>query len=175
MLEARGIPIFYTDDEAKIEMRENASIHRELISLIGPQAVSPDHKPVKAVLSQFICQNTTNADKVNQIVHPRIRSRAQRWIDLHHDSPVIAMECALLFESGFDSLCNKTITVAAPLEVRINRICRRDNITPQQAQSWIDLQMPQEDKIKRSDFVINNDGQHNLMPQIDDILKTLDQ
>jgi len=174
MLQKKGIPVFYTDDEAKAEMKENPEIHRELVNLIGPEAISPEGLPVKAVLSAYICQDQSHAAKINAIVHPKVRQRTQRWIDAHQAQPIIAIECALLFESGFDNLCQKTLTVAAPLETRINRVCGRDKITPAKAHEWINLQMPQEEKIKRSDYAINNDGIAPVAPQIENILLQID-
>ena len=180
LLEQSGIPVFYTDDEAKLEMRDNADIHRELVSLIGSHSISPDGKPVKAVLSEFICRSNENAEFVNRIVHPRVRQRTLRWkqsflprVGAALEPPIVAIECAILFESGFQDLCDKTITVAAPLQTRIDRVCRRDNISPQKALEWINLQMPQEEKIRRSDFCINNDGATPLQPQLREILAQL--
>lgn len=172
-LEQLGIPVFYTDDEAKLEMKENTLIHQQLRQLIGPEAVSQDGRPVKAVLSEYICQGSDHADRINAIVHPQVKLRTQRWIEAHATHRVIAIECALLFESGFEDLCDKTITIAAPLEVRISRVCQRDSISPRQAQQWIDLQMPQEEKVRRSDFTINNDGLSDIAEQINSILPQL--
>lgn len=172
-LEQLGIPIFYTDDEAKLEMKDNAYIHQQLWQLIGPEAVSPDGRPVKAILSEYICQGSDHADRINAIVHPQVKLRTQRWIEAHANNPIVAIECALLFESGFEDLCDKTVTIAAPLEVRINRVCQRDGISPHQAQQWINLQMPQEEKIRRSDFTIYNDGLRDVTEQINTILPRL--
>lgn len=181
LLEQSGIPVFYTDDEAKLEMRDNTEIHRELVKLIGSSAISPDGKPVKAVLSEFICQSNENAERVNRIVHPLVKQRALRWkqsffsrVGAVLSSPIIVViECAILFESGFQDLCDKTITVAAPLQTRVDRVCHRDNISPQKAIEWINLQMPQEEKILRSDFCINNDGATPIEPQLREILAQL--
>lgn len=173
MMEDKGIPVFYTDDEAKLEMKENRKIHQELINLIGPEAIDTNGVPVKNVLSQYICQGTDNADKVNAIVHPQVRQRAMRWKESQCSRRFIAIECALLFESGFQNLCDKVITVAAPLETRIKRVCRRDNTTPQKAKEWIKLQMPQEEKERLSDFVINNDGVADIEEQLNKIMQQL--
>lgn len=170
MLEERGIPVFYTDDEAKAEMLTNPKIHRDLVALIGPQAIDSNQHPDKEVLRQYISQSKRHADRVNAIVHPRVRARAQRWLTMPHHRSVIAIECALLFEAKFDNLCDKTLTVTAPLKTRIDRICRRDGTTRQKALEWIDLQMPQEEKILLSNYTINNDGIQNLAPQLDGIL-----
>ncbi len=173
MLEERGVPVFYTDDEAKAEMRTNADIHRELRALLGPGVIDPSGKPVKAVLSQYICQSNDNAQRVNAIVHPRVKERALRWLSSLSNCHFAAVECALLFESGFNSLCHKTLTVSAPLQTRIDRICRRDSISPDKAREWIDLQMPQEEKERLSDYVICNDGESDLKPQVDNIVNLL--
>ena len=155
LLEERGIPVFYTDDEAKAEMRDNADIHRELIALLGPEAISPDGRPVKAVLADYICRGPEYADNINKIVHPRVRERMRRWIKRESEgaSPLLA--------------------VVAPLEVRVSRIMRRDHITRDKALEWIGLQMPQEQKADLADHTITNDGITPLTPQIDQLLRQL--
>ena len=173
LLEERGIPVFYTDDEAKAEMRENGDIHRELIALLGPEAVSPEGSPVKAVLAEYMCRGPEYADNINNIVHPRVRERMSRWIKAQHGT-CVAIESALLFESGFNTDCTCTIAVTAPLETRISRIMRRDGITREKALEWIGLQMPQEHKATLADCTFVNDGIEPLVPQIDKLLKKLE-
>lgn len=176
LLEQLGIPVFYTDDEAKLEMRDNTRIHRDLIALLGPEAVSADGRPVKAVLADYICRGPEYAHHINNIVHPRVRARMQRWIKKNSspNSPThCAIESALLFESGFSSDCTAIVTVVAPLEVRVQRIMLRDSITEAKALEWINLQMPQEQKAALADYTILNDGIAPIAPQIDKILCAL--
>ena len=211
LLEERGIPVFYTDDEAKAEMRENADIHRDLIDLLGLGAISSDGQPVKAVLADYICRGPEYADNINKIVHPRVRERMHRWIEEKGEEPpltppqgedsgartpsleerageelplegsvrsgaseqFLAIESALLFESGFNADCTATLAVTAPLEVRVSRIMRRDHITRAKALEWIGLQMPQEEKAALADHTIVNDGITPLTPQIDQLLSQL--
>ena len=173
LLEERGLSVFYCDDEAKAEMRENSVIHRELVDLIGPSVTDADGRLVKAVLSDYICADVANAARVNAIVHPRVRGRFVRWKENKGAERVVVMECALMFEAGFDALCDKTVLVDAPLEVRIERICRRDGIDRSHALEWIGLQMSREEKLRRSDHVIVNDGISDLSIQINRIFKTI--
>lgn len=84
------------------------------------------------------------------------------------------MECAILFSSGFDKLVDKVICITAPIEVRLERIINRDGISKHKALEWIDKQMPQENVMALSDFVIINDGITNLDNQIDKVLASLD-
>ncbi|MBO4730603.1 MAG: dephospho-CoA kinase [Bacteroidaceae bacterium] len=169
LLEERGIPVFYTDDEAKLEMRENQQIHRELIDLLGPEAIDSEGAPVKAVLADYICRGQQFADNINDIVHPRVRERMQHWIKAQHKN-CVAIESALLFESGFNNDCTVTITIIAPLEVRVSRIMRRDSISRDKALEWISLQMPQEQKAALADYTIVNDAITPLTPQLDKLL-----
>ena len=83
------------------------------------------------------------------------------------------MECAILFESGFDKLVDCVVCVSAPIEVRVDRIIARDSITREKAREWINCQMSQEEMEAKSDFVILNDGSKPLEPQIDDVLAAL--
>lgn len=198
LLEERGIPVFYTDDEAKIEMRENPDIHAELRRLIGHDVIDNQGKIVKARIADFICQGEANAAAVNKIVHPRVRERMHRWLeqggrnmrdchknrDCRAQSPIdtkdennsmriVAVECALLFEAGWEKDVNKVATVSAPENVRVRRIMQRDNISESKALEWIHLQMPQEEKERRSQFVIINDGRADVSKQIDEIINLI--
>ena len=190
LLEERGIPVFYTDIEAKAEMRENPDIHRELTALIGPEAIDADGHPVKAVLADYICRGPHYADQVNAIVHPRVRERMRQWINAKKtptkpprgealglfspsgelEGGSVCIESALLFESAFHTDCTTTITVVAPLELRIKRIMQRDHISREKALEWINLQMPQEQKAALADHIIVNDSVTPITPQIDKIL-----
>lgn len=181
LLEERGIPVFYTDDEAKEEMRHNERIHAELRALIGNDVIDAQGRLVKALIADFICGNDANARAVNQIVHPRVRERMHRWLDNASSKQcsgtsglsLVAVECALLFEAGWEGDVDKVITVAAPESVRLHRIMQRDHISESKAREWIRLQISQEEKIRRSHFVIINDGVADLQNQIDEILNRI--
>lgn len=86
---------------------------------------------------------------------------------------IVAVECALLFEAGWEKDVDKVATVSAPENVRVRRIMQRDNISESKALEWIHLQMPQEEKERRSQFVILNDGRADLSSQIDEMTDCL--
>ena len=85
------------------------------------------------------------------------------------------MECAILFSSGFNRLVDKVICVVAPIDVRIGRIMMRDGISRDKAIEWINKQMPQDEVMSLSDYVIENDGKKDLDRQINEILVSLNQ
>lgn len=187
IIEQHKIPIFYTDIEAKLEMAENRQIHRELRALIGNDVIDAEGRIVKAVIADYICRSNEYAERVNAIVHPRVRERMLKWAqsdnadssraDEHSHAAsgqrLKMVECALLFESGFHTDCDYTIAVVAPLETRIARIMQRDDISREKALEWINLQMPQEQKADLADHIIVNDGTTPLIPQIDKVFSSI--
>lgn len=167
-LERLGIPVFYTDIEARWEMSENFEIHEELRRLIGSDVMTADGTLVKSVLSAYISQSSEAAHRVDQIVHPRVRRRLRRWMKVRTEN-VLAVECALLFESYFDKEIDYSILVSASTELRITRVMERDGKSRDEVLRWMDLQMSEEEKQKRSDFLIINDGKQSVLEQINQI------
>ena len=82
------------------------------------------------------------------------------------------MECAILYESGFDHLVDGVIVVTAPLNVRLERIMQRDHISRESALAWINKQWPQSQLQQRAQFEIINDGRL-LEPQIEHIINNI--
>ncbi|MBP5731423.1 MAG: dephospho-CoA kinase, partial [Bacteroidaceae bacterium] len=144
-------------------------IHCELINLLGPESIDLEGTPVKAVIADYVCRGPKYADKINNIVHPRVRERMYRWI-MSQQTNCVAIESALLFESGFNADCTVTVAVTAPLETRVSRIIRRDHISRDKALEWISLQMPQEQKAALADYDIVNDAITPLTPQLAKLL-----
>jgi len=167
LLKTRGFEIFDCDSSAKHLMRNSEKLQIALKNAIGEEAYLEDGRLNKAYISQFLLESEENAKIINGIVHPAVAEdfllSGKQW-----------MECAILFESGFNKLVDKVVCVTAPLEIRIQRVMRRDKISREQALEWINKQMPLEEIAKRSDFCIQNDGKHDLEAQINELLSNLD-
>lgn len=167
LLERRGIKVYDCDAAAKRLMRTDLQLQQLLTDAVG-QDVFPDGKLDKALLSRFIVSAEDNAQVVDNIVHPAV---ARDFIRSDYEW----LESAILFESGFNARVqfNYIVCVCAPLEVRIQRVISRDNITRERALEWINRQIPQEEKAQRSDFVIVNDGMKDINEQIDCLLEDI--
>lgn len=165
LLAKRGIAVYSCDDAAKRLMNSSEKIKTELVALVGENVYAAGELD-KAVLTSFLLQSDVNIRKVNAIVHPAV---AEDFIN----SGMKWMECAILFTSGFDRLVDKTICVTASLNIRIQRIMVRDGISESKALDWINLQMPQDEMLRRCDYEIVNDGIVDVDTQIDDILRTI--
>lgn len=161
----RGISVYDCDAAAKRIMRSSPGIRQALTSLIGSNAYEGGTLN-KAAVAAFLLASEDNARAIDAIVHPAVAddfvSSGSSW-----------MECAILYESGFDRLVDRVVAVIAPEEVRIARIMQRDGITREKAMEWISRQMPQDDVARRAGYVIINDGTCDVDRQINEIINKL--
>ena len=103
---------------------------------------------------------------LNAAVHPAVFEDAKKWHLEQEGSQYTLKEAALLFEAGSYKEMDKIITVTAPIDLRIERLLIRDNTTREAIQARMDKQMADEEKVKRADFVIYNDGERGLIAQV---------
>ena len=176
-MQLRGIPVYDSDQRAKLITATDPDIKTALTELVGPTLYCPCGCGVmqKEVLAKFIFGNPDNMTRVNAIIHPRVRQDFRRWAEGLGSKEFCILESAILFESGFDKEVDYTVCVDAPLALRIRRCVKRDNTTEQAVVARINSQMDQEEKCRRADFVIVNDDVQQLEPQIgaliDDVRK----
>lgn len=173
-LQLRGIPVFDSDSEAKRLMLSDKHIVSSITDLLG-EGVYVDGRINKQLLASFIFASSENALKVNNIVHPCVKTAFLKWADekFSQGYKTVAIESAILFESGFNSIVDKVVTVSAPLEVRIARVMQRDNCNREKVIERINSQMDDEKKRLMSDFVIENDGIVSIDMQIDNLISEL--
>ena len=150
MLKEEGIPVFSCDSEARRLMATDESLRQQITELVG--SLERDD------LRSFLGAGPGQADRLNRLVWPRV---AEEWTAFcqHHfalGTPVALMECALLFESGFQNQADISILVTAPADLRLQRVTARDGITPDRARSIMALQMPEEEKMQRADHTLYN-------------------
>ena len=164
-LAERGIRVYDCDAAAKRLMRTSPELQKQLKLLVG-EDVYENGQLVKPVMARFLLASEENQKAVNGIVHPAVaddfRSSGYKW-----------MECAILFESGFDHLVDRVICVTAPEEVRIQRVMDRDGLSRERALEWLAKQLPQEVVLGRSNYRIINDGQADISQQIDTIIQQI--
>ena len=103
---------------------------------------------------------------MNAIVHPAVFRAFDNWVTAIKNVPYVVKEAALLFESSSYQMCDKTIMVAAPFELRINRVVQRDNLTRAEVESRNARQFSEEKKVGLADFVIRNDDTELVIPQV---------
>lgn len=172
ILRLYGIPVYIADDESKRLTESSDDIREKLTEKFGNN-IYEGGKLNKPLLASIIFNDKEKLKTVNSIIHPVVRADLSDWLESYADSKIIASESAILFESGFNAMFDKVITVYTPLEIRIKRIMSRNNTSYDNAKQRIESQMPDEEKVKLSDFVIDNSGNISLIQQIESVLTKL--
>lgn len=161
-----GIPVYDADTQAKYLMNNDPELIGQIKAQFGDEAYTMSGLNT-AYLSSRVFNNPEKLQLLNSLVHPQVGKDFSNWYESVKDAPYIVKEAALLFEAGTHADLDKIIVVSAPLEIRINRVLKRDiHRTREQILAIIHKQMPDEEKIRRADFVVVNDGENLLIPQI---------
>ena len=172
ILQEYGIPIYNTDDEAKRLMVSDEGIRRDLVALLGEE-VYVEGTLNKSLLASYLFADAENAARINGIVHPRVKLDFCRWLEQHTDKEIVGMECAILFEAGFDDAVDAVVMVYAPEALRVERAMKRDHVTEAQIRARIAAQLDDEEKRKRADYVIYTDGSIPLDSQLSTLIAQL--
>ena len=164
VFEVLGIPVYYADDAAKKLMNEDAALKEKLIAVFGKE-IYQDGILNRTHLSGLVFNNPDKLAQLNSIVHPATIADAESWMQQQH-SPYAIKEAAILFESGANKYVDKVIGVYAPIQLRISRVMQRDNITEEAVTARMNRQMEEEKKMNLCDYVITNDENELVIPQV---------
>lgn len=168
-----GVPVFHADAEAKYLQNNDLQIRELLINLFGKHIYSLDGMLDRKKLAMLIFNDSAALANVNAIIHPAVRQSFQKWADNHLDSSYILYEAAILLESGYASDFDRNILVLADEKLRIERVIRRDHISEALVKQRINNQMPDSQKIKIVDYIIENNNEILLFPQIIELDKLI--
>lgn len=170
IFEKFGIPIFYSDMEAKkVYLFEN--VRQKVVSLLGEEAYS-GNRPELSFIASKVFGNQTLLSGLNNIIHPAVRKAHVDW-HKEQSAPYTINEAAILFETGGYQTFDKTILVTAPAEIRTKRVMKRDGAMADEVQARMQKQWPDTEKQKLCDYLIINDGQQSLIHQVREVHKTI--
>jgi dephospho-CoA kinase len=166
LFELLGIPVFYSDDEAKKVMTADAELIAGIKQTFGAEAYFADGTLNRKYISGIVFNNEAKLQKLNALVHPAVFRAFDNWVLAHSDAPYVIKEAAILFESGSYQDCDHTILITAPHQMRMERVMQRDGITLAEAESRSARQMPEENKKALASFVIPNDNTQLVIPYV---------
>jgi len=158
---------YYSDYGLKDLLEETISeedIVYQIINLFGEYAYEQG-KLNRSWISAQVFGNPEKVKALNAIVHPATIRDAHEWMSAQQ-TPYTLKEAALIFESGSEKSLDYVIGVDAPAELRIQRVMERDNITREAILQRMNNQMDESEKIQRCDFIIYNDGNQLVIPQV---------
>jgi dephospho-CoA kinase len=163
-----GVPVYVADNEAKRLMQSDPVIVRSIKDLLGERSFQ-DGVLNREYIGEYVFKDSEKLAQLNAIVHPAVHDDFERWIRTLEGEPYVIEEAALLFESGGAARMNHTIFVRAALETRVKRVVSRDKVTEERVMDRIRNQMDDEKKEKLADFVIINEIDSMILPQIIDL------
>lgn len=167
-----GIPVFEADVVAKQLQSTDAGIRSQLIALFGPSVYLPDLTIDRKYLASIVFNDPSLLLQLNAIIHPVVRKTFFEWCE-RQQSPYVLLEAAILYESGFYKMMDKVIVVSTDQDQRIQRVMKRDGTTQEQVLQRIGNQWTDEQRNKLADFVIHNNDNELIIPQIVEIDKKL--
>jgi dephospho-CoA kinase len=173
-LESLGYAVYDADENAKRLMSESESLRAAILAAFGPEAYTHDGALNRAFLAKRVFSDDHALKTLNALVHPAVQNHFARW--LQDQSPVrkfVFKEAAIMFEAGTNVGCKAVVYVAAPEPVRIQRAMTRDRIPENEVRKRLSKQWPDEKKIPLADYVVVNDGNNPLIPQIYVLLQWL--
>ena len=169
---ALGIPVFYSDIEAAILTRD-AAVKKKICIVFGNNILDKYGRIDRKLLAKQVFSDSKKLEKLNSIIHPALAKIFEGWVKKNNTHPYILKEAAILFESGSHKKLDFIITVTSPIQMRIERVIKRENISKKQVEERMKHQMSDKEKIKLSDFVIINNEDKMLIPQVLEIHKKL--
>lgn len=133
----------------------------EYFSDITPQLLNEDGSLNRGALGRTVFENERHRQKLNSIVHPAVR-KAMAWQILKAwlcGNSIVVLDVPLLFESKLDKFCGLSMVVTCDDEKQLERLLERDrDLSVSDAKNRIASQMTMEEKVKRADLVIDNNG-----------------
>ncbi|MFZ1748674.1 MAG: dephospho-CoA kinase [Saprospiraceae bacterium] len=176
IFESLDIPVYYADIEAKRIISRNALVKKQIKDLIGEGAFHKNGLPNRKYIASKIFTDKKLLQKINEIVHPAVQADTERWteqIKATSQVPYVLKEAALLVENGSFKAFDALIVVTCPEDIRIKRVMTRDKSSYEAVRKKASSQWPESEKVRVADFIINNDGNTALIPQVWEIHQKL--
>lgn len=159
-LAEKGVSVVRTDDLARTAVMPGTRAYAQIVSCFGNHVVSEDGSLDRKRLRDAITRDPDKKALLERIIHPEVFRLMAEAYDAARENgaEAVAVEVPLLFEVGMEDLFDDTLLVCADFDIRIRRIMERDQVTREQAEALIGIQMPDEEKKKRAGHMIENNG-----------------
>ena len=171
-MEIAGVPVYDCDSRAKSLMVSDASIVKSLKKMFGDECYREDGSLNRQYVASCIFTNKTNIERMNALVHPAVKKDFQQWA-VRQYSDVVAVETAILYESGMIDTVDKVLVVWAGRETAIARTMSKSGMSRMQVEDRMRNQMTTDELLLLSDYSIYNDGDNPLVPEVLELVAQL--
>ncbi len=170
LLSIFGYPIYIADNEAK-KLTNTPEILHKIKEIFGEEVFCGNTLNRRA-LGEIVFSDNKKLQLLNSIIHPAVNIDFEQWTKKQNAS-VVFIESAILFQTELAEKVDKTILVVSEKSTKIERICKRDNLSTNEIKKRFSNQLSDCDMQKKCDFIINNDDKTALIPQVQQILNKL--
>jgi len=173
VFELLGVPVYYADAAARELLENDNNIKDKIVAVFGDGVIDENNRIVRTKIASLVFGNKEKLEMLNGIIHPEVALHFETWLKQYSTVSYILKEAAIMFESGAYLQMDKLITVSAPEALRIARVTKRDGVSAEEVKRRIQNQLSEEERIQRSGYVIKNDEQQLVIPQIIELHKEL--
>ena len=172
LLQIMGIPVYDSDARSKNLCNTDERLIKSISNLFGPELYKDGLLDGK-LLADHIFGDETALKAINALIHPVVVRDFMEWCKLNCQYPILVMESAIIFEAGLEHLFDRIITITAPEETRIERVCKRNGISSESVKARLKNQISESERVSKSDFIIVNDDVQAVLPQVIKIVHSL--
>ena len=156
-IEELGFPVYNSDYWAKELVNFDENLKSKIINLLGENSYDKNGAYDRAYVASIVFENEDLLHELNKIIHPAVKEHFENWVKDQH-SEFVFKETALLFELKLNEQCYQSILVTADDNIRIKRVMDRDKKTYREIEAIMQKQMSEKDKIRKADFIIENNS-----------------
>ena len=160
-----NVPVYNSDEAGRNISNIDPLVKNTIKEQFGADVFDQNENLNREKLSAIVFNDSSALAKLNAIIHPAVAQDFNMWC-AKQSSPFVIKETAILFEHGLDKHLDGVIVVEAPDELRIKRVMHRNGITEDAVRQRIQQQLPQDELISRADWVIHNNEEQLLIPQV---------
>ncbi|NUM31481.1 MAG: dephospho-CoA kinase [Bacteroidetes bacterium] len=161
-----NIPVYYSDQKAKKLLNSNKEVIKNIKECFGWESYNEKGNLDRNYLAKIVFNNQQKLNLLNSIVHPPLFEDYRKWVIANKKYPYTLKEAALMFETSSYKELDKIVVVTAPINTRINRVVKRDNVRKEDVLKRMENQLSDREKIAKADYIIKNDGKNSLIIQV---------
>ncbi|GMO35995.1 MAG: dephospho-CoA kinase [Candidatus Azobacteroides pseudotrichonymphae] len=172
VFETMGIPVYNTDLASKEISNSSQTVRAQLSDKFG-ETIYKEGLLDRTMLALLVFSKPEYLKFVNSVIHPKVLFNFLKWKEQHTEKLFIGIETAVLFESGFDKWVDVSINIFAPIELRIQRVQKREGLDKRVILNRINNQCLDRERIHKADYTIVNDNQQAVLSQIENLIAKL--
>ena len=149
-----GLPV-YDADEAVHRLYKKGNKGSAAVKLLFPNTITTEGDVNRVLLGEAVVGNSENLKKLESIIHPLVADDRSYFFEENINAKIVVLDIPLLFETGGDKFVDHIVVVSTSKNIQKKRVLARPNMTEEKFKKILSKQIPNEEKCKRADFVID--------------------